>query len=158
MAAAGAAQAQTPFDDRLSGDWGGVRSNLADHGVTFELESASYYQGLLSGSGDDDFEYAGRLDALLDFDIGKLGLWEGGLLRTHTEYRYGDLNSNLGGTLLATNSGLILPTGKHEEVVVTSIHLAQRFGDRINVLLGRINALDLLAAIHFLAAGDAVGF
>jgi carbohydrate-selective porin OprB len=48
VTAAGAVQAQTPFDDRLSGNWGGVRSSLADHGVTFELESASYYQGLLS--------------------------------------------------------------------------------------------------------------
>jgi porin len=106
-----------------------------------------------SQPGDDDFEYAGRLDALVDFDTRKLGLWEGGVLRTHTEYRYGDLNPNLGGTLLATNSALILPTGKHEEVVVTSIHLAQRFGDRINILFGRINALDLLAADPFFGGG-----
>jgi len=89
----------------------------------------------------------------VDFDTRKLGLWEGGVLRTHTEYRYGDLNPNLGGTLLATNSALILPTGKHEEVVVTSIHLAQRFGDRINILFGRINALDLLAADPFFGGG-----
>lgn len=62
VALAGAAQAQESFDDRLSGDWSGVRSRLADHGVTFDLESASYYQGLLSGFGDDDFQYAGRFD------------------------------------------------------------------------------------------------
>lgn len=108
---------------------------------------------MLSGFGGNDFDYGGRFDVLLNFDTQKLGLWAGGMLRTHTEYRYGDLNSNLGGTLLATNSALLLPTGKHERVVVTSIHLAQRIGNRINVLLGRINALDLLAADQFFGGG-----
>lgn len=149
--AAGAADAG--FSDRLTGDWKGVRTRLFEAGITFNVESAHYYQGLLSGSGDKDFEYAGRLDALIDLDTSKLGLWQGGLIRTHTEYRYGDLSPNLGGALLATNAGLILPTGKHEEVVVTSIHVAQRLGDRVNVLLGRINALDLLAADPFFGGG-----
>ena len=143
----------SPFSNQLTGDWGGSRTALAERGVTLDFESAHYYQGLLSGSGDNDFEYAGRLDALLNFDTAKLGLWKGGLLRTHTEYRYGDPSPNLGGALLATNSGLILPTGKHEEIVVTSIHLAQQIGDRINVLVGRINALDLIAGDPFFGGG-----
>ncbi|HEY0938548.1 MAG TPA: carbohydrate porin [Steroidobacter sp.] len=148
-----AALAESSFSDRLTGDWGGARARLYQRGMTVDLESAHYYQGLLSGSGDDDFDYAGRLDAFVNFDTGKLGLWKGGLLRTHTEYRYGDLSSNLGGTLIATNASLLLPTGAHEEVIVTSIHLAQRLGDRINLLIGRINALDLIEADPFFGGG-----
>jgi porin len=87
-----AAFAESPFSDCLTGDWGGVRTGLNERGVTVDVESTHYYQGPLSGSGSDDFEYAGRLDALVNFDTGKLGLWEGGVLRTHTEYRYGDLS------------------------------------------------------------------
>lgn len=147
------AWAESPFSDRLTGDWGGVRTGLGERGVTVDIESAHYYQGLLSGSGSNDFEYAGRLDALVDFDTGKLGLWQGGVFRTHTEYRYGELSPNLGGVLIATNAGLLLPTGAHEEVIVTSIHLAQRFGDRATVMVGRINALDLLAADPFFGGG-----
>lgn len=144
---------RSPFYDRLTGDWGGARTTLAERGITVDFDSTLFYQGLISGEGGNDFEYAGRLDALVNFDTGKLGLWEGGVIRTHTEYRYGDLDPNLGGTLLATNAGLILPTGEHEEVILTSLHLAQRFGDRVNLLVGRINALDLLASDPFYGGG-----
>ena len=126
-----------------------MRTALAENGVTFDLDWTNYYQGLLSGEGSKEPEYAGRIDALVNFDTDKLGLWEGGALRTHTEYRYGDLNANLGGVLIATNAGLVLPTGKKDDVVVTSIHLAQRFGENVNLLLERINAVDLIAADPF---------
>lgn len=132
-------------DDRLAGDWGGVRTRLQDMGVGIELDSTHFYQGLLEGSGNEDFEYAGRLDLLVDFDTARLGLWKGGVIRTHTEYRYGDLAPTLGGALLANNTGLVLPTGAHEDVVITSLHLAQQIGDRVTLMLGRFNASDLLA-------------
>lgn len=40
----------------LTGDWGGLRSKLIDKGVTLNLEYTSSYQGLLSGTGSDDYE------------------------------------------------------------------------------------------------------
>ena len=150
--------AQSAFTDRLSGDWGGVRTTVADHGITLDFDWTNYYQGLLAGEGSNEWEYAGRLDALLNFDTGKLGLWEGGMLRTHTEYRYGDLSSSLGGALIATNSGLVLPVGRHEEVIVTSFHLAQRFGEYVNLLFGRINAVDLIAADPFFGGAGQTRF
>jgi porin len=144
-----AVAADVPFSDRLTGDWGGARATLAARGITIDFDSTHYYQGLISGTGDNDFEYGGRLDALVNFDTEKLGLWRGGVLRTHTEYRYGDLSPQLGGTLVSTNVGLLLPNGKHEDLVITSIHLAQRIGDRVNLLVGRISPIDLIAADPF---------
>lgn len=142
-----------PFPDRLTGDWGGLRTALAERGVSVDLASTHYDQGLLSGAGDKSFEYGGRVDLLVDFDTSRLHLWRGGVIRTHTEYRYGDLRSALGGALLATNTGLILPTGEDEEWVLTSLHLAQRIGERSVLLLGRINALDLLETDPFFGGG-----
>lgn len=146
---AGQPEAEAPFSDRLTGDWGGFRTRLAERGFTIDLESTHYYQGLLSGSGSQSFDYGGRIDALLSLDTGRFGLWEGGALRTHTEYRYGDLNARLGGALLATDAGLVFPTGDDDEWVLSSIHFEQRFGDRLSLLLGRINAVDLIAADPF---------
>ena len=37
--------------DKLTGDWGGARDWLADHGVTSQLEMTGFYQGLFAGSG-----------------------------------------------------------------------------------------------------------
>src|SRR5690606_10261554 len=71
-----------PFPDRLTGDWGGLRTALAERGVSVDLASTHYDQGLLSGAGDKSFEYGGRVDLLVDFDTSRLHLWRGGVIRT----------------------------------------------------------------------------
>jgi carbohydrate-selective porin OprB len=37
------ADTPAPFSDRLTGDWGGARSTLAEHGVTMDLEWTNYF-------------------------------------------------------------------------------------------------------------------
>ena len=62
---------------QLSGDWLGLRDNLAATGVTFWGDITQYYQGVTSGGTAQQFRYGGRGDYLLDVDSGKLGLWSG---------------------------------------------------------------------------------
>ncbi|MCB1090460.1 MAG: hypothetical protein KDL87_02945, partial [Verrucomicrobiae bacterium] len=38
-----------PFEDNLLGDWGGVRSTLADQGVTVNLDGNYSFQGVANG-------------------------------------------------------------------------------------------------------------
>ena len=134
---------------QLTGDWWGARSFLVDHGVSFDLEYTSSFQGLLSGSRAKDAGYGGKVDAFFNLDSGKMGLWEGGGLRTHIEYRHGDARPNVGNTLFATNTAQLFPVGEPEEIVATSIFFTQRIGDRVNVLLGKFNPIDLFAADPF---------
>jgi porin len=143
----------SPFADKLTRDWGGARSDMASHGVLFELDIAHYYQGLISGTndpsdGEDDFAYGGRLDSYLTLDTEKLGWWRGGSLRAHAELYFGDLNPTLGGTLVPTNLGVRLPNGGGD-IEATSIYLAQRFGKRVNLMVGKINTVDLLLTHPF---------
>jgi porin len=130
--------------DRLTGDWGGVRSQLEEAGLTFDLELTQFYQGLLSGYGPHTFEYGGRLDGFLKLDTGALGLWKGGGLITHLEYRFGDLPGSLGGTFFPTNSGMQFSSDCLDTFVASSLYLSQLFGDRASLLIGKINVLDLL--------------
>jgi porin len=148
-----AIHAEDAFPDKLTGAWGGARSTMAEHGVSFDLDWTNYYQGLMQGTGDKSWEYGGRADAFLNIDTGKLGLWDGGLIRTHAEYYYGDLSANLGGTIAPTNLGVRLPNGDPEEVVVTSLHLVQSFGKGTNLIAGVINTVDLIAGHPFLGGG-----
>ena len=129
---------------RLTGDWGGARSWMEKAGLKLDLETTLFYQGLVSGSGPKGFDFGGRLDGFVKVDTGKAGLWKGGGLVTHLEYRSGDLPGSLGGTFFPTNSGMEFPADQSDTVVATSIYLSQRFGDRTSLLLGKINALDLL--------------
>ena len=134
---------------RLTGDWGGLRSSLADNGLTFDLEYTPTYQGLLSGTGKDDFEYGGKLDAFLSLDSGKLGFWDGGGFHTHLEYRHGEANAFRGGALLPVNTTQLLPLLAPEQVEASSLYFTQKIGDYSSLLLGKINVVDLLAADPF---------
>lgn len=134
---------------RLTGDWWGARTWLTDHGVTLELDYTAFYQGLVSGTRERDSGYGGKVDAFFNLDSGKMGLWEGSGLRTHIEYRHGDARSNIGNTLFATNTALLWPVDAPEEVVATSIFLTQKLGQRIDLLVGKFNPIDFLAADPF---------
>ncbi|HBW57768.1 MAG TPA: hypothetical protein DEF27_08175 [Oscillatoriales bacterium UBA8482] len=138
------AQPPNPFTDKLTGDWGGFRSTLADQGMTFDLEFTQFYQGLVSGAGNQPFEYGGRLDGFVKLDTAKLGLWEGGGLNTHIEYRFGNLPGALGNTFFPTNTAMEFPSESPNTVIATSLYFSQRLGDHASFLIGKINALDLL--------------
>ena len=129
----------------LTGNWGGLRNQLLEKGVKLNLEFTEYYQGMFSGEGNDDFEFGGRADALVDFDTEKLGLWNGGGFHTHLTYRFGEIPVFRGGALWPPSTGSILPLGKEDDVVGTSLYLSQRFGGSASLILGKINAVDLLA-------------
>jgi porin len=130
----------------LTGDWGGLRSQLAEGGVTFDLDFTQYLQGAVISSGSREFNYGGRFDALINFDTERLGLWEGGSFNTHLELRYGDI-PHLPfdqGVLWPVNTGTALPLGDSGNLVASSLYLSQRLGD-VSLLIGKINVLDLLS-------------
>lgn len=138
------------FDGRyLTGDWGGARSLLVENGVAMGLRYTSFYQGLASGTGRQDFDYGGKVDAFINFDTGKMGLWEGGGFNSHLEYSHGDLATNLGGSLFAINAALYWPVGTSEELVATSLYFSQKVGGQSKVLIGKFNPVDLLATDPF---------
>jgi len=130
----------------LTGDWGGLRSQLVESGVTFDLYFTQYLQGDVAGSGPREFNYGGRFDALINFDTERLGLWEGGSFNTHLELRYGNIPQLpfAQGVIWPVNTGTALPLGDSGNLVASSLYLAQRFGD-VSLLIGKINVLDLLA-------------
>jgi porin len=147
--ASSTAAAESRFSDTLTGDWGGLRSRLADNGVRFDLSYTQYYNGLFSGDGYDDWDFGGRVDAFLRLDSGKLGLWEGGGLHTHLEARFGESPSQRGGALWPVHTGSILPLGERGDLVASSLYFSQKLGSSGTLMLGKINAVDLLAGDAF---------
>src|SRR6266536_649838 len=64
----------------LTGDWGGLRNQLAEKGVTFDLSITQVGQGVVGGGKSGAWQYGGRGDIVMNIDSGKLGLWPGGFL------------------------------------------------------------------------------
>src|SRR5438093_9566376 len=88
---------------KLTGDWWGARDTLEAHGVTLDINLTQFYQGVVDGGIDQDFEYGGKLDIYVNLDGGKAGLWQGFSITTHIETRYGeDVNEIDGRFYLAT--------------------------------------------------------
>lgn len=118
-------------------------ADTADSGITVNAQWTNYYQGLISGTGSKEWDYGGRFDGYASFDTEKLGWWKDGTLSLHAEYHYGNLSSNLGGVLLSSNVGMLLPLSNGLEL--TNISLIQSLGSRSSLIIGKINLLDLLA-------------
>jgi porin len=142
-------ETDSPPRSTLTGDWWGARSSLANRGVGLDLRYTSFYQGLASGTGDRNFEYGGKMDAFMNLDSSKMGLWEGGGFRAHLEYSHGDAMPNLGGAIFAANTALYWPVDTPEELVATSLYFTQKVGDRSSIALGKFNPVDLYASHSF---------
>ncbi|MCS5699109.1 nucleotidyltransferase domain-containing protein [Cyanobium sp. FGCU-52] len=141
----------------FSGDAWGARSFLAENGVNFRLWATGSYQGQWAGDSGTTtptdgpgtpFLSGGRLDALIDLDTTRLGLWRGGGFHAHLELEGCQVPGFRGGALWPVNTGAILPLAAPEQLEAASLYYSQRWGGT-SLLLGKINVIDLLAADPF---------
>lgn len=141
------------FRSSLTGDWGGLRQDLEAHGLSTEASLTTFYSGLFSGGvADDAFDFGSRADAFFHLDSGRLGLWAGGGFHAHVESRFGEgaeRPAPRSGGLWPLQTGLVLPLGGSERVVASSLYLTQKLGTQTTLMLGKINAVDLLASDPF---------
>ena len=136
--------------DTLTGDWDGARSWLNDYGITLKPRLTQFYQGMPSGDGDHGFEYGGKTDLLVNADLGKLGFWDGFSMIVHAEYNYGASVNGYGGTIALVNTALYFPGIEGaDRFDMSSVYLAQKFGDSVVLLAGKINIIDIAATRPF---------
>jgi porin len=127
---------------KLTGDWLGRRSGLRDSGVTLDISSTQFYQGVASGGLGQSFQYGGRNDYFLNLDGEKLGLRQGAFLTLHGETRYGESVSPIAGTLLAPNLMLTVPLRSGSVTALTGVTFTQYLSEEFLVYAGKINTLD----------------
>ena len=142
------------FDDiltrkKLTGDWGGLRTDLHEHGIDIGLRQSHYGQGVVSGGVRKNGEYGATIDYRAHFDGKKLiGTWEGLSIDIHARTRYGqDVNADAG-DLVIQNTGLLSPgIGNYHGTDVTGLTLTQMFpffGKPAMINGGILNVVDLV--------------
>jgi porin len=145
--------------ERLTGDWGGSRTWLQEHGITVAPRLTQFYQGLTAGDGDQDFEYAGKADVLVNANLSKLGFWPGFSMTLHAEYNYGDSVNFVGGTLIPVNTALLFPGMEGSDAFdMSSIYFMQHFSKSVTVLFGKINMMDIAAVKPFMGGAGIDSF
>ena len=119
----------SPFDGDSARDrscWAicAARDQLAAHGITVNVDTYQFYQGVASGGIHDVGEYAGRNDYFINVDGEKAGLWKGFFITLHGETRYGDTVNPDTGAIMPVNTAELFPkaTGTATALTGCEIH------------------------------------
>jgi hypothetical protein len=127
---------------KLTGDWLGLRGTLRDCGITVDVSTTQFYQGVASGGLERSFPYGGRNDYFLNVDFEKLGLWKGFFLNLHGETRYGESANFDTGALSPVNEYLLVPGSEGVVSGLTAVKFTQFLSENTLVFAGKINLLD----------------
>jgi porin len=125
----------------LTGDWGGVRNDLAKKGLTFDLSLTQVYQGIVGGGKDKVTHYGGRGDLNIHADTGKLGLWPGGFLAVEVEGNYNKSVNGYTGALMPTNNSHMFPRPVDDNINVPAVNFTQFLSPYFAVMFGKFATL-----------------
>jgi porin len=115
QAGAGEAPPANPYSgdiwsrSTLTGDWGGLRNDLAVKGVTLDMSVTQVGQGVVNGGKSGAWQYGGRGDMVVNLDSQKLGLWPGGFFNLELEGNWASSVNPNTGALMTTNTNQIFP-------------------------------------------------
>ena len=136
----------------VTGDWGGLRSKLADHGVQFEFNVTQIYQGVASGGTNRTGRYSGSTDVVLKLDSQKLGLWPGGILLVEAQVPFGNTVTPYSGGILPVNTLLSMIEPAQNEIILPHLYLTQFLTEWMAVFIGKLDTSSGLPAIPMAAA------
>ena len=131
-----------PYDfwggKKLTGDWGGARTDLKDFGIDFTLSYQQHFQQNYRGGREthNGHRQSGTYDFVMKLDFEKLGLIKNAGFYFKTKGGWGDgISSNKVGALSRVNSD----TGGDQPIFVKKWWHWQRFADEaVEVRLGNL--------------------
>jgi porin len=140
VAATGGASARADGDAQgrhVLGDWGGLRTRLADQGLAFQFEYGSQVAHNFTGGVAHLTRYADQWTVGMSANLDKIWGWKGGTLQATVTDRNG---RNLGADAQIGNSMLVQEIyGRGQTWHLTQFWLNQDwFDDRLQVKLGRL--------------------
>lgn len=130
--------------ETMTGDWGGLRTSLAEQGFSFSLAFVTETAGNVSGGRSRGVTYTHEIAAGLDVDLGKLAGLDGATLHLQFVNRSGN-------SLAEDRLGSIFQPqdvfGGSRQTRLAELSVEQSLlDDRVNIRLGRITAGDRFAS------------
>jgi porin len=132
---------------------GGPKEALRARGITVDFSLTQFYQGLVSGNGNKEWQHGSKADAVVTFDGAKVGLWRGLYVAVHQQWVWGeDVNNQGDRSLLPVNTAMALPRlGGYERD--TSLVITQIFNEQLSISAGKFNMLDAAAKTPLIGGG-----
>lgn len=142
------ASTASPFDGPLCerplllGSVFGGRDAFGSKGITVNVDTYQFYQGIASGGIKDSFEYSGRNDYFINVNGEKAGLWKGLFIDLHGETRYGDTVNFTTGAIMPVNTAELFPSPTGTVTALTGVKVTQALSENLITFAGKINMLD----------------
>jgi len=127
---------------RLTGDWNGARNELADKGVTVNVDVLQSLQGVVDGGIEKDWKYGGSVDYEFSFNFEKLGLWPGASIDIRLEQQFGEFINTDTGSILAVNTDGLFPLPDYHEPTLSKLVFTQFLSESFAVMLGKLDTID----------------
>jgi hypothetical protein len=127
---------------QLSGDWGGARTDLAQHGIFIDFYTTGAYQNVTSGGLKTGGAYVQNTQLSINIDTARAGLWSGGLFHFTVQSRYGSSPEETFtvGSYVPQYTGLVLPGPLlFQNIYPSEYFLVQSFTKQFSVLVGKIS-------------------
>lgn len=127
----------------LAGDWGGQRTELAEKGITFDVDVTQIFHVNARGgeSTDNGFRYSGSADYILILDTGRMGLWQAGQLLLKGETQFGQSINSKVGSLMSVNAGALFPEPDTHKTTLTQVVYTQFLSEKFGFAIGKIDYL-----------------
>ncbi|HVO23361.1 MAG TPA: carbohydrate porin [Candidatus Margulisiibacteriota bacterium] len=143
----------------LTGDWGGLRNDWAEKGVTFDANLTQIEQGVVSGGKNGSWEYGGRGDITANLDTQKAGLWPGGFLTVELEGNWSSSVNGKTGALSPANTNQLFPLPTGDNAALPNLSFAQFLSHYFGVAVGKFQTVTTGDANEFAhGKGDAQFF
>ncbi|MHC5108937.1 MAG: carbohydrate porin [Planctomycetota bacterium] len=146
------------WSDKLTGDWGGVRSDLKDHGVQLDIRVIQYFQGVASGGSNTSFKYGGNLAISLTLDGHKAGLWEGFFVNVKAESQFGNSINADAGALSLPNTTMLYPLPGYRDMAITQAIFIQALSKNFALAVGKVHVIDFWSMVYPEQGGGVDGF
>lgn len=123
---------------RLTGDWCGERTKLAEKGIKFDIDMVQSYQGVLDGGLRHQWKYGGSMDYRMKLDFEKMGLWPGGFVDIFAETQFGEFINRDTGAIIPANTDGVLPYPERHVTTLTQVLYTQFFSQTFGLFFGKI--------------------
>ena len=132
----------------LTGDWWGLRNQLAEKGMTIDMSLTQAAQGIIHGGKDTGWQYSGgRGDINFMLDTQKLGLWPGGFLSMEAEGNFIPADAlrksinGRAGALMPVNSNQSYPTPAGDNFNLPALNFTQFLSPYFGLTVGKYATL-----------------
>jgi len=127
---------------RLTGDWGGVRDEMAKKGVELDANMLLMPGGVMTGGKETGAEFWGNVDYTLNIDTDKLGLWPGGFFKFEGVSSFGNSLYDQAGAIVPTNVASLYPHFDQASSGLMQASYTQFLSPKFGVTMGKMNLFE----------------